>query len=358
MKKLILIIFALTVIFTSCVFQSTNEKVDLKISFKNDFIELSWNKITSAEKYEIYKRNKNDENYKLLKIINSNETTKYADYDFDPHQTYIYQIIYYKNNFISDPVEKTIEIPNRLPSPVTIISPENNSTVKPKNLKIIWNKSIDKDNDELEYTIFIKDKNDVLLYSEKSTDTEYNIDLKHSKTYKLRIDVSDGYDTTKGEEITFYTTDPDILLDTPELNISNVSTDTIQLNWSEIKNATSYEIYRKEETEDDFSLLKTVEELSYIDTKLKRKTTYSYKIRAIQEENDDIIAVSNYSEVKPETTINNEPVFTSFSPSNNATDVELDIKLSWKAYDIDGIIFIMIYILVMIKQRLKIKMKA
>lgn len=335
MKKLIMmIILVLTVILTSCVFLPDNKNLDLKIKFEDNFIELSWNQIPAAEKYEIYKKNKNDENYKLIKVINSNKITKYADYDFNPHQTYIYQIMYYKNNFVSDPVEESIEIPNRLPSKVTVIFPIKDAKVSPDNVNITWNSSKDEDNDDLEYILIIKENN-VVIKSDKVKDTKYTINLKYGKTYSLRIDVSDGYEIVKGDEITFKTQDPPKTLEAPQLTISSYSTSTINLQWNQINNATGYEIYRK--NNDKYEFLSKTNETEYTDKNLERKKEYYYKIRAIKEENNDIIAVSDYSNEVSATTINNPPEKPELIyPSNNATGIDLNIQLKWKSLDVDG----------------------
>lgn len=339
MKKLIITILILMTILTSCIFQPEEEKLDLKIEFKNDSINLTWNQISSVERYELYKRNKNEENYKLLKNINSNETTSYVDYDFDPHQTYIYQMTYYKRNYISQPVEKVIEIPNRLPNKVIPTYPFQGSTdVDPGNFKIIWNEPQDKDNDALEYTISIKD-NGIPVLLDKTAETSYSFNnLKHSKEYVLRIDVFDGYGTTIGEEIAFKTKDPDTTLEKPILKVSSVSTETITLEWQNIERASYYIIYRKIEGEENYSVIKKTTSTEYTDINLQRKTQYTYKVKAFRESNNDIVEVSEYSNEISATTINNSPEFLNeeFNPTNNATDIDLNIKVSWKAKDIDG----------------------
>ncbi|KAF2956888.1 hypothetical protein [Marinitoga sp. 38H-ov] len=321
------------ILLSSCFLVETNDILDFNIVFKENYIELSWNQISSAEKYEIYKKGINDNEYKLVANVN-NKVTKYEDYIFDPHQTYLYQIVYFKKNYVSEPVEKKITIPNRLPSKVSIISPSEGSTISPKNFKIIWNKPTDKDGDELEYTIVIKENN-VVVKSDKVKSLEYIVNLNYARTYTLRIDVSDGYSLVKGDEISFNTQDIPISLSTPQLNISNVSTSSITLSWENINEATKYEIYRK--NNNIYELLSKTSELQYIDKSLERKKEYFYKIRAIKEENNDIVGISNYSNEISAITINYPPEIPELIyPSNNATGIDLNEKLKWESFDPDG----------------------
>ncbi|KLO23027.1 hypothetical protein [Marinitoga sp. 1155] len=331
-RKYYAILFIIIFILSSCSFNDSIS-LDLNVSFESDYVLIKWKSSSFIKNYEIYRKEKGEQNYTLIKSVNN--ISEYKDYEFSPHKSYAYQLVAYSNQNKIIKEEKYISIPNRLPDKVNIISPESGDIVNP-DMKIIWTKSNDPDGDGLEYIIKIKN-NDNLIDSAKVFTTEYKVNLKYNLEYSLTVDVSDGYGIVKGEEIKFYTKSPPENLDKPVIEITNVSTDTITLKWNKIDKASYYEIYRKDD-KTEYKLLKKIEETQYVDKYLERKMKYTYKIIAWEkDENDNIIARSPESDEVSETTINNPPEKPELiSPEDYSENIDLKQKLMWDSYDIDG----------------------
>lgn len=70
---------------------------------------------------------------------------------------------------------------------------------------------------------------------------------------------------------------------TPPTNINATPTSisTIELNWSEVIDATSYNIYRSLAENGTYSLIGNTTTTTFIDTNLNQNTTYFYKLEAI-----------------------------------------------------------------------------
>jgi len=87
-------------------------------------------------------------------------------------------------------------------------------------------------------------------------------------------------------------------LNTPSLKGKSLYNNKVELSWPAISSATSYEVYCNDKK------IATVKTNSYRHTKLKKNTTYKYKIRAIGASNK----ISNYSNVLVLKTKYREPV--------------------------------------------------
>lgn len=92
-------------------------------------------------------------------------------------------------------------------------------------------------------------------------------------------------------------------LGTPE-NLKVEGTDAaMTLTWDPVADATGYEVEACEETQEEFELLKTVEEHMFVHEGLEGGKTYHYRVRAVRQTAQSSVEYSPYSDSVTETTI-------------------------------------------------------
>ena len=87
------------------------------------------------------------------------------------------------------------------------------------------------------------------------------------------------------------------------LKLANSKSNSVKLTWSKVSNSSGYEIYRANSKNGTFSKIKDITKnstLSYTNSKLTKKKTYFYKVRAYK-------------------TVNNKKIYGSFSSIKSIT---------------------------------------
>ena len=75
----------------------------------------------------------------------------------------------------------------------------------------------------------------------------------------------------------------DILKKVSKINLQNLKKRKVRITWKKVKNADGYQVYRatkKNGKDKAVSTLKKGTAVSYTNKKLKKKSTYYYKVRA------------------------------------------------------------------------------
>lgn len=86
-------------------------------------------------------------------------------------------------------------------------------------------------------------------------------------------------------------------LATPNIKLSTPKTKTIKISWSKISGAKGYEVYRSNSKKGTYSKISTTNNLSYTNSKLSKKKTYYYKVRAYKVVNNKKV-YSSFSSIK------------------------------------------------------------
>ena len=86
-------------------------------------------------------------------------------------------------------------------------------------------------------------------------------------------------------------------LATPNIKLSTPKTKTIKISWSKISGAKGYEVYRSNSKKGTYSKISTTNNLSYTNSKLSKKKTYYYKVRAYKVVNNQKV-YSSFSSIK------------------------------------------------------------
>ena len=244
-------------------------------------LEIRWNKVDSAEGYELWGNNSTEKNYEMLQDCTK---TKVENHNLTEGATYSYKVraYYYANgekvySSYSNVMEtKVLGIPE-----ITSIAQNGDNAVN-----ISWNESIGADGYELwraaeEDGLYEKIKN-----VSGTTTGNFNLTGRTKYYYKIR-----AYATVGGKKI--YSSYGNIkgitVLEKPVIGeIEQLSTSSCKLSWQSVENATAYKIYRATNETGKYSLVTTVTGTEMLDTDLAAERNYYYKLKAVMEENGEL----------------------------------------------------------------------
>ena len=241
-------------------------------------IKVMWSKIKSAEGYELWRSDNSKDNFVKLQDCTNNSTD---NYNLSTGSTYYYKVRAYATvdgvkMFSSySPVlgTKLLEIPQ-----ITKLAQNGTGGVT-----IDWKSSAYTNNYELWRSnksagSFKKVKN----VTGNSTGN-YSLVDGNKYYYKVR-----AYATVGGKKVySPYGNSMGItLLEAPVItNIEQLSTSSCGITWDIVENATSYKLYRSEEENGTYNLIKTINDTYTTNTNLVSNKRYYYKVKAVMEEN-------------------------------------------------------------------------
>ena len=229
-------------------------------------IYLKWTKIAGAEKYNIYRQTDGSSKWKLLDTTKKNTFT-----DKTAKSGIKYN---YKVRAVAGEDLSSYEVVGRYYLSTPELSSVKNTS---SGVKISWKKVSGAEG----YKIYRKSsKNgDWKLISTTTNNKKFSYSDKTTKSGKTYYySVQAYYSKTKS---TYDKTGLKIKhLATPNVKVKEYSK-SIKLSWDEIRGADEYAIYRKATGENKWTKIATTENLSYKDTTVKKKQTYSYRVKAL-----------------------------------------------------------------------------
>lgn len=254
-------------------------KVSTSTAEKNIF--LSWDKVTGASGYKIYRSLSKDSGYKLIDTISSEKTRNYTDKNTIYYRTYYYKIRAYRTvNGKNIYGEYSNPVKNQIASMSAKVEAVSSNT-----LKVSWEKL----NNALGY----------LVYRSTSKSGEYkqiaNIDNASTTFYNdssIKVGVKyyykvRAYNVIRDEKcysaysnVVSKNTLPDQVVIKEE---STYASDKVTLKWEKHSYASGYEIYRATSENEKYTKVKTIKNPSTVrwtQSKLDTEKEYYYKIRA------------------------------------------------------------------------------
>ncbi len=120
----------------------------------------------------------------------------------------------------------------------------------------------------------------------------------------------------------------------PTLTAEGISSTTIKIGWNKISRATGYELYRSEELDGKYLLIKDIPGYETADKSITKGKKYYYKVRAYEKVNDKKV-YSEFSEIQPAIALET-PVLSSTSFAMHPDGIEISWKKSAGAegYDV------------------------
>ncbi len=253
----------------------------------NGTFKLSWNKVTGADKYELYIKQA-DGSYKLMKTTTGTSfTTAFATYG--KQFSYKMKAVSSKNKSIASAYSAVVNAKNtkKLQTPAMKVTVNANGT-----FKLSWNKVAGAD----KYELYIKQANGSYKLMKTTTATSFTTAFAtYGKqfSYKMRAvnsknkSVASAYSSVVNAKNTKK-------LQTPSLKVAVNKNGSFKLSWGKVTGATSYQIYMKQ-SNGSYKLIKTTSSTSFTTAVAAKGKTYSYKVRAVTSKNKN--ATSNYSKV-------------------------------------------------------------
>lgn len=241
---------------------------------------LSWDEADGADGYCVYQYDEAGSSYKEIADVTD---TSYKVSGLSAATTYRFKICAYAKT------DDTVTKGNKSAAYSFTTKPAKTTGLKVKaasssSVKLTWKKvsgangyviyRLNKSTGKYKKVIMISNST-ITSYTDKklSAGTKY--------TYKVRAYIKDNGEYYYGSysDVKSGTTKPG-KVKTLKLNTKSLA---ITLNWSKVKGASGYQIYRLNNKTSKYEKIKTVsgnEKFSYKNTNRKKNTTYTYKVRA------------------------------------------------------------------------------
>lgn len=235
---------------------------DVSIKSTTKGVYLSWGKIAGATKYRIYRQTSGSSKWSYIDTVTG---TSFTDKTAKSGKKYYYRVMAGKGETMSG-----YNVVSRYFLSAPKLSSVHNTTL---GVKFSWEKV----NGAEGYKVYRKSGSGSYKYIGTTSKTTY-IDktAKSGTTYTYTVkayksNTNSSYNKT-GLKIKH--------LGSPEVDLKEYSK-SVKLSWDEIVGAKEYAVYRKTAGSLKWTKIATTSELSYKDTAVKRNTTYSYRVRAV-----------------------------------------------------------------------------
>ena len=233
--------------------------------------QLTWNAVSGAVKYEVYRSTRQNSGYSLLGTTTS---TSYVNTGASTGTTYYYRVKAVSRNGMASGYSNIVSGKAKAAAPAApSVTAGNSSTGKPR---LTW-KAV---SGAVSYRIYRSESRGTgySLLGTTSSTSYVNTGAAVGKTYYYRIKavnrdgMASGYSNIVSGKAT---------LPAPVLNIGlSVSSGKPMLAWDAVPGATSYRIYRSTSRGTGYSLLATTTSTSYVNTSAAKGTTYYYRVKA------------------------------------------------------------------------------
>ena len=232
---------------------------------------LTWNAVSGAVKYEVYRSTRQNSGYSLLGTTTS---TSYVNTGASTGTTYYYRVKAVNRNGMASGYSNIVSGKAKAAAPAApSVTIGNSSTGKPQ---LTW-KAV---SGAVSYRIYRSESRGTgySLLGTTSSTSYVNTGAAAGKTYYYRVKavnrdgMASGYSNIVSGKAT---------LPAPVLNIGlSVSSGKPMLAWDAVPGATSYRIYRSTSRGTGYSLLATTTSTSYVNTSAAKGTTYYYRVKA------------------------------------------------------------------------------
>ena len=253
----------------------------------NGTFKLSWNKVTGADKYELYIK-QSDGSYKLMKTTTATSfTTAFATYG--KQFSYKMRAVTSKNKSAASAYSSVVNAKNtkKLQTPTLKVTVNSNGT-----FKLSWNKVTGAE----KYELYIKQANGSYKLMKTTTATSFTTAFAtygKQYSYKMRAVTSKNKSAASAYSSVVNAKNTK-KLQTPSLKVAVNKNGSFKLSWGKVTGATSYQIYMKQ-SNGTYKLIKTTTSTSFTTAVASKGKTYSYKVRAVTSKNKN--ATSAYSKV-------------------------------------------------------------
>lgn len=274
--------------------------IQVQAKAEGEYINISWNQVPDVEGYLIYKKYNNG--YARMQTVYGNETSCRYRLGYDKDLTLIVRAyktgtsgILYSNNSN----EVTVKTSKDFAAPAAPVL-----TAKRKGTTVTF--SWDQPENAEKYRIYVS--TDGKNYKElKTMEEETTASSKFGWGQTLRFKIRAASVQGSEEKWSGYSQAVTVKMvpsKTAVKSISNKNRGKLTLSWKKVSEAKGYEIYRKIGKTGKYKKIKTVTKNStvkYTNTKLKKGTSYYYRVRSYTMGADGKKVYSRWSNVKGKT---------------------------------------------------------
>ena len=247
---------------------------------------LTWNAVSGAVKYEVYRSTRQNSGYSLLGTTTS---TSYVNTGASTGTTYYYRVKAVNRNGMASGYSNIVSCKAKAAAPAApSVTAGNSSTGKPR---LTW-KAV---SGAVSYRIYRSESRGTgySLLGTTSSTSYVNTGAAAGKTYYYRVKAVNRDGMASGYSNIVSGKAKAAAPAAPSVTIGNSSTGKPQLTWKAVSGAVSYRIYRSESRGTGYSLLGTTSSTSYVNTGAAAGKTYYYRVKAV---NRDGMA-SGYSNI-------------------------------------------------------------
>lgn len=259
-------------------------------------IKVQWNKVLGAEQYYIYASTKKTGGYKK---IGETEGNTFLYKNLTPGNTYYIKVAACQKNG-----EKLIRVrPNAVSCKVIVpqVKQLKASSNSYNSNKVTW-KAV---SGATGYYVYYKPS------TTKNFSNKNRVKVTTNKFFHKGLKTGTSYDYKvvaycKGKKKTVTSVKSSAIvsatpkLSKPSLQSAKAGKKKVTITWNKVSGASGYEVYRSTKKSGGYKLVKTIKKgntVAFTNTKLKKRTTYYYKVRAFRTQNSKRI-YSKFSVVK------------------------------------------------------------
>ena len=265
-------------------------KMNYAKSVASKKIELSWNKVTGAMGYYIYRAEGESDSYQQVAKISSNNTLTYIDKVSANNKSYSYKVCAYSviNNVEGVGVKSQARTAKALGTPkISSVLP-----ISAKVMEIEWNKVKGAGGYEIARSTAADGTYKVIATIDSGSKTTYqDSTVKAEKLYYYKVRAINDGDGANGESTYSKVVSGKTIACTEIKSVIAESDTVLQINWEKISDAYGYKVKRSTSKNGTYRTLKTIKKsttTSYKDKNVTPGTTYYYKIETMTKSGDKI----------------------------------------------------------------------
>ncbi len=293
-------------------------------SVSKNSVKLTWNKVSGAQGYIVYKYDASKKNYVRVKKTSTN-TNSYTVSGLSEGTSYTFAIKAYKTVNGKEIVSESFPTAKAV-TKLSAVSGFKVSSVSKNSVKLTWNKVSGAqgyivykyDTSKKNYVRVTKTSNNVNSYtvSGLSEGTSYTFAIKAYKTVDGKEIVSESFPTAKAVTK---------LSAVSGFKVSSVSKNSVKLTWNKVSGAQGYIVYKYDASKKNYvRVAKTSTNVnSYTVSRLSEGTSYTFAIKAYKTVDGKEIVSESFPTAKAVTKLSAVSGLRVSSVSKNS------VKITW-----------------------------
>ena len=240
--------------------------------------QVSWDKVSEADKYEIWRATSKDGTYSRMYTVTG---TSYTNTSAQAGKTYYYKVkaVYSANSYATSAYSAAVNITCDLAQPTNVKVSAVASTGKPK---VSWDKVEGAD----KYEVWRKIGSDGTYekYTTTTGTTTTHTGAKVGKTYYYKVKAIYSANTAANSA---YSKEVSMTCDLaqPKATVALTSAGKPKVSWGKVEGADKYEVWRKIGSDGTYEKYTTTTSLTATHSGAKAGKTYYYKVKAIYSAN-------------------------------------------------------------------------